>query len=131
MGIEYTAVWVGTVVLYLSSIESEKEMLVNIGNPVRSEDQCNTFTVTANIYSEQTNDYIAHWEGGTFDNFQEAYDFWDEWEPPKEEIDNTMLKEREKGDYSHHELEIGIWCDNINYDLPFMNMTLDGEHERH
>lgn len=106
-------------------------MLVNLGSPVRLEDQQNTFTVTANIYSEQANDYVGCLEGGTFDNFQEAYDFWDEWEPPKEKIDEKMLEERASGDYSHHELEIGIWCKDLDYDLPFMNMTLDGEHERH
>ena len=105
-------------------------MMVDLGNPVKPEDQQNTFTVTANIYSEQVNDYVKHWEGGTFDNFQEAYDFWDEWEPPIKEIDETMSKERENGDYSHHKLEIGIWCDDIDYDLPFMNTTLDYEHEK-
>lgn len=105
-------------------------MLISLGESIPLEDQQNTFVVVANIYSEKINDYVDHWTGGTFNTFKEAYDFWDEWEPPKDEIDQFMLETRAKGDYSHHELEIGVWCDDLDYDLPFMNMTLDLEHER-
>lgn len=105
-------------------------MIVDLGETPSKEDQENTYTVSANIYSEKANDYIGHWDGGTFDSYQKAYDFWNYWEPPKDEIDETMRKERESGDYSHHELEIGVWCDNIDCSLPFMNMTLDLENEK-
>lgn len=105
-------------------------MIVSLGKHVTIKDQQNTFVVSANIYSEKTNDYVKHWDGGTFDNYQEAYDFWDEWEPPKDEINQFMSDVRDNKDYTHYELEIGMWCDDIEYDLPFMNMTLDLEHER-
>ncbi len=92
-----------------------------------------TFTVTANIYSEEANDYIHTWTGGTFKSYDEAYEFWDEWEPPQEEIDKIMKLEREQGDYSHHELEIGVWSNDPDDDseLAFMNRTIDVENERH
>lgn len=105
-------------------------MIVSLGDRIKTENQHNTFIVSANIYSEKANDYVKHWDGGTFDNYQKACDFWDDWELPKDEIDRFMFEQRENGDYSHHELEIGIWCDDLDCSLPFMNMTLDVEHEK-
>lgn len=105
-------------------------MLVDCGEEPTIPDA--KFTVAANIYSECCNEYVHHWEGGTFDNYDEAYEFWDKWDPPKEEVDEVMRQRREEGDYSHHELEIGVWSENPNESafLAFMNETLDYEHER-
>jgi hypothetical protein len=105
-------------------------MLVDLGEEPRNKNA--TFTVAANIYSEQANEYIHHWDGGTFDNYDDAYDFWDQWEPSQNEIDQVMMKERENGDYSHHELEVGIWRNDPeeSKELAFMNRTVDEEHER-
>lgn len=105
-------------------------MLVDLG-----EEPCNkdaTFTVAANIYSEQANDYIHHWEGGTFDNYDDAYECWDQWEPSQDEIDQVMKYERENGDYSHHELEVGVWSSDPkeSRELAFMNRVVDEENER-
>ena len=108
-------------------------MLVDLGTKPRNENNVTTpvytYRVQANIYSEKKNDYVAEWIGGTFTNFSEAFEFWDNWQVPSDEVDEIMKKERENGDYSHHELEVAIWCDDID-DLPFMNMTLDCEHEQ-
>lgn len=90
------------------------------------------FTVFAAIYCESINDYIHHWEGGTFLSYDEAYDCWNEFDPPKEEINAIMEKQRASGDFSHHELEIGITSNNAmeTSSLAFMNTTIDLEHEK-
>lgn len=105
-------------------------MLVDLGEEPSNKNA--TFTVTANIYSEQANEYIHHWDGGTFDNYDDAYERWDQWEPSQDEIDQVMQKERENGDHSHHELEVGIWSDDPeeNRELAFMNRVVDEENER-
>lgn len=105
-------------------------MLVDLGEEPHNKDA--TFTVTANIYSEQANEYIHHWEGGTFDNYDDAYERWDRWEPSKDEIDQIMREERENGDYSHHELEVGIQSNDPeeSRELAFMNRVVDEENER-
>ena len=86
------------------------------------------FTVTANIYSSDCNDYVHHWFGGVFSNHDYAYAFWNSWWPNKKEIDEIMEERRAEGDYSHHELEIGLW-DEDGTDLEFYNETLDYENE--
>ncbi len=105
-------------------------MIISIGDDLNEAEKQGTFVVTANIYSEAENDYVAHWDGGTFSNYEQALEFWDEWAPPKDEIDKIMISRRANGDHSHYELEIGIWCDGLDYDLPFINMTLDQGHEK-
>ena len=105
-------------------------MVVELGEEPLYKDA--NFTISANIYSEKVNDYIHHWDGGTFDNYDEAYEVWDRWELSKDEIEDIMKHEREEGDYSHHELEIGILSDNPKEprELAFMNRTVDGDNER-
>lgn len=90
------------------------------------------FIVEAKIYSESKNDYIHCWFGGEFSSYDKAYEFWDCWNPPKEEVDLIMKKQRESGDYSYHELIIGIWSldQRETSSLAFMNTTLDFDNER-
>ena len=90
------------------------------------------FIVEANIYSELKNDYIHSWFGGEFSSYDKAYEFWDCWNPPNEELIRVMENQRKSGDYSHHELEIGIWSldQNETRTLAFMNTTLDSANER-
>lgn len=91
-----------------------------------------TFKVVANIYSESENNYIYRWLGGEFSCYDKAYDFWDFWSPPKEEIEAVMKKRRDLGDYSHHEIEIGVFSsdDRETACLAFMNCTVDYENEK-
>lgn len=105
-------------------------MLVDLGEEPRNKDA--TFTVAANIYSEQANAYIHHWEGGVFNSYDEAYEFWDKWEPSENDISQVMSKERENGDYSHHELEVRILSNDPeeSRELAFMNKTIDELNER-
>lgn len=106
-------------------------MLVDLGEEPSNKNA--TFIVAASIYSEQTNTYVHYWEGGIFNNYDDAYECWDQWEPSQDEIDQIMMNERENGDYSHHELEVRI-CSNDpeeNRELAFMNKVIDEENERH
>lgn len=65
-------------------------------------------TVCANLWEERSNDYVAHWDGETFDNLETAADFFDGWEPDPDEVRKTMFKAHIDGNW-HYELEIGIW----------------------
>lgn len=105
-------------------------MLVDLGEEPRNKNAI--FTVMASIYSEQANAYIHHWEGGTFNNYDDAYEYWDSWEPSQEEINQVMQKERANGDYSHHELEVRIQSNDLeeSSELAFMNRVVDEENER-
>lgn len=107
-------------------------MLVDMGN--KPSNPHALFQVIARIYSEKENEYVKAWIGGVFPaDYEKALEFWDEWEPPKQEIENTMQYRRENlHDYSHHELEISIATNDIYEEstLAFMNSTLDGEHEK-
>lgn len=101
-------------------------MIVDLGsepnNPV------GLFKVSADIYSEKEDCYVHHWSGGSFNNYDEAFEFWDQWEPSENDIYSIMKRRRENGDLSHHELEIGIYSKNEE-DLAFTNRSIDSEHE--
>lgn len=104
-------------------------MIVDLGEePINKHAK---FTVSASIFSEEANTYIHHWDGKTFDNYDDAYEYWDQWDPPQSEIDEIMRIERSDGDYSHHELEVGIYSDDPDdfSELAFMNRTVDEENE--
>ena len=83
------------------------------------------FTVSGNIYSETDNTYVEHFDGKTFTNYYKALAFWNEWMPPYKELSEYMNKIRESGDFSHYELEVGLWSDDCHDSLEFMNMSLD------
>lgn len=100
-------------------------MLVDLGEEPKHKN--GPFTVAADLYSEQANHYVKHWEGGVYDNYDEAFDRWDRWTPRN--LKKIMEERRKLGDYSHHELEIGIYS-KYDTDLAFMNTTLDEGHEK-
>lgn len=65
------------------------------------------YIVTANLYSEECNDYIYHWEGKTFNNYDDAFNFWSEWTPDDVDDQVKAWKREHSGDCL--ELEIGLW----------------------
>ncbi len=69
----------------------------------------NKWTVSANIYSSYTNDYIHHWEGGVFDTYEDAYSFWNKWYPPKNEVSGVVDDWNEKNPGDELDIEIGLW----------------------
>jgi len=87
-----------------------------------------SFNVVANIYSEYVNEYVHHWFGGTFSDYDKAYDFWNNWWPDKKEITKVMTMRRVDGDYSHHELEIGLY-DAYGNNLKLYTETVDYDNE--
>jgi len=102
-------------------------MLVDLGEePIHKK---GPFNVVAKIYSEKENDYIYTKVLGRFNNYDAAFECWDSTNPSIDVIKKIMTQQRDKGDYSHHELEIGIYSD-LDCDLAFLNTTLDPWHER-
>lgn len=101
-------------------------MIIDCGYEPRN--KFGNFTVSGNIYSEIANTYVEHFEGKTFTNYDKALEFWNEWMPPYKELSEYINEIRESGDFSHYELEVGLW-DDSGYALEFMNMSLDQDWE--
>ena len=101
-------------------------MIVDLGSEPK--DPYGLFDVVAHLYSEKENSYVYGWKGGIFNNYDDAFEFWDQWEPSENEIYSIMKRRREDGDLSHHELEIGIYSE-FEEDLAFTNRSIDAEHE--
>lgn len=76
------------------------------------------YIVTANLYSEEYNDYIYHWEGKTFDNYDDAFNFWNFWRPDDVDDQVKAWKKDHAGDCL--ELEIGLW-NKDGEDVEFWN----------
>ena len=71
------------------------------------------YKVCANVWSEEANDYIAHFEGHTFANSEMAYDFWAGWMPDMDEVRSAIGEFHEEGYSRHYEIEVGIWEDGV------------------
>ena len=72
------------------------------------------YIVSANLCDGQ--DYVAHWDGGEFDNIDDAYNRWNEWWPPRSEVIaalRTGVKEF-GDDPEEYGLQIGLWDDDGN-----------------
>lgn len=82
------------------------------------------YRVSANIYSEEVGDYIEHYEGGEFEDYDEAYEFWDNWWPDMEDVLHAAREDAEEHPGNHYELEIGLWDEDGN-DLEFHNEGID------
>lgn len=83
-----------------------------------------TYIVCANVYSREVNDYIEHFDGATFDNFEFAYDFWAGWMPSDEEVRKAIVDFHEEGMDTHYEIEVGVWEDGDIVDDCFYNETV-------
>ena len=83
------------------------------------------YTVSANVWCEEINTYIEHWDGGTYDNYDDAEKKWDAWWPPMEEVRQACRDfDEELGFRSRYELEIGLW-DVVGNDHGFVNQTVE------
>ena len=86
-----------------------------------------SYFVSANLYSQDLNDYVAHWDGGTFDDLEAARKFWDSWCPDADAVAEACRRDYvEKSDASpsgNYELEVGLW-DEQGYDVEFWNRTV-------
>ena len=72
------------------------------------------FTVYANICDG--NDYIKNYIGGEFDDYDEAYEFWDGWSPDREDVKRTIMEDsKESGTpLNEYDLQIGLWDEDGN-----------------
>lgn len=82
------------------------------------------FIVSANLYSEEANDYIYNWAGGEFDSEEEGRDFWNNWWPDEEEVAQQAANWRYDHPDDNLELEIGLW-DNRDDDWDFKDRALE------
>ena len=103
------------------------EMLVDFGEEPKT--KRGLFKVHARIYSELEDDYIFNKLLGQFNNYDDAFDCWENEDIPEETLTEIMKNQRAKGDHSHHELEIRI-TNPFNCNLAMANATLDRKHER-
>jgi hypothetical protein len=74
------------------------------------------YTVSANLYNGR--DYTGHWEGGTFDTYDEAYRLFLTWMPPKDEVRQAVIESVADGIWDgplyDHEIEVAVWDDGGN-----------------
>jgi len=77
------------------------------------------YTVCANIHSEETNDYIHHFDGENFNDEGEARDFWNNWWPEESEV--RKVTDEWLKDHPGDELiiEIGLWNNDTGEDIEF------------
>lgn len=82
------------------------------------------YEVCANLYSEELCDYVAHYDGHVFDNYEMASDFYDVWMPDRDEL---VRDARESGVGGHFEVEVAIWDEtgNLTYEDDFYNETVE------
>ena len=74
-----------------------------------------SYQISANLYSQDLNDYIYHWDGPTYKrcaDYHKAWLAWDTWYPPKRSLKKQVdiwLKDHPNDQL---ELEIGLWDAN-------------------
>ena len=74
-----------------------------------------SYCVSANLYSEEMNDYIHHWDGPIFKRksaVDKATECWNTWWPPEDKIKAVIKKWRKDHPCDNLELEIGLWDGN-------------------
>lgn len=83
------------------------------------------YYVTANVWCEEYNDYIAHWDAGVYDDYDKAFERWGEWMPPMDDVEQACRDtDEELGFRSRYELEVGMW-DSEGFDHAFMNQAIE------
>ena len=112
---------------FLSNISTDMEMLVDFGKEPKHKNEL--FTVIARIYSELEDDYIFKEVFGQFNNYDDAFECWENTDVPNDILKQIMERRRKRGDRSHHELEIKIVSPH-NVNLAMANATLDRTNER-
>lgn len=85
------------------------------------------YTVCANVWSEECNEYIEHFEGHTFDNYELANDYWAGWMPDMELVRKAIREYHEEGYSEHYEVEVAVW-ENGEYanECDFYNEKVEG-----
>lgn len=84
-----------------------------------------SYNISANLYSEEMNDYIHHWDGPVFKRLSainKAEDIWNTWFPPEDETKAVIKKWRKDHPCDYLEIEIGLWDGNGD-EVEFYNMS--------
>ena len=84
-----------------------------------------SYSITANLYSEEANDYIYHWDGPTFKRKsakEKAIDCWNGWWPPEEDVKKQIKAWKKEHTGDALEIEIGLWDGNGD-EIEFYNVS--------
>ena len=100
-------------------------MVVSFGE----ECQLDSGVVIAYLFSAKEQKVIHHWKDNYFSSYNDAFNFWENWDQPINDCVDIMKYRRLNGDFSRHTLSIAIWCEDA-FDLPYMEIVVDKEHER-
>ena len=61
-------------------------------------------------------DYIEHWDAGSYSSLSEAYDVWCRWWPDMDEVREAVKADMDESgkDVTEYDLQIGIWDEHGN-----------------
>lgn len=86
-----------------------------------------SYQISANLYSQDLNDYIYHWDGPTYkrySDYDKAWLGWSTWYPPRRSLKKQVdiwLKEHPNDQL---EIEIGLWdanSDEVDFHCEVIN----------
>lgn len=86
-----------------------------------------SYQISANLYSQDLNDYIYHWDGPTYKryaDYNKAWFGWSTWYPPRRSLNKQVdiwLKEHPSDQL---EIEIGLWDANSD-EVAFLNEVIN------
>lgn len=80
------------------------------------------YCVTANLCDGS--DYVATWDGGTFERSEDAIRRYESWWPPRDEVDEAMADLVDGGiNPDDVDLQIGVWDEEGN-DIRFYSESM-------
>lgn len=84
-----------------------------------------SYSITANLYSAEANDYIYHWYGPTFkrmSSLNKAKVCWNVWWPPEDDVKKQIKAWKKEHPGDALEIEIGLW-DGEGNEVEFYNVS--------
>ncbi len=84
-----------------------------------------SYSIAANLYSEEANNYIYHWDGPKFkrmSSLNKAKECWNGWWPPEEDVKKQIKAWKKEHGGDALELEIGLW-DGEGNEVEFYNVS--------
>lgn len=84
-----------------------------------------SYAISANLYSEEVNDYIYHWDGPQFkrkSSLAKAKDCWSHWWPPEQKAKKQIEDWKKEHPCDNLEIEIGLW-DGEGNEVEFYNVS--------
>lgn len=86
-----------------------------------------SYQISANLYSQDLNDYVYHWDGPTYKrcgDYHKAWVEWDAWYPPKRSLKKQVDIWLKENPNDQLEIEIGLWDANGD-EVDFYNEVIN------